>query len=245
MKIIFFCIETDWLTRGQIVKACELINDNLGIPYTDMELVVKPYKNVSSTVVAGGSQIFIRRLLRILSLRVFYSAYIRYFLKKTKIKSLSNKQLKIHSIRSANSEDAVKILEETQNPLVFFVYFDEIIKEPILRLCKPLNVHPGFLPEYRGVSPVYWQILDGKSIAAISIHRMTPGIDEGDIVAEVPFNIVKKKDSFFTEMQNYKQNIIANSLYIAVRRLTKFDESFGITQSNYKGTPKYFPRPTQ
>lgn len=244
MKIIFFCIETDWLTRGQIVKACELINDNLGIPYTNMELVVKPYKNVSSTVGGSVSKIFMRRLLRILSLRVFYSAYIRYFLNKTKTEALSNKQLKTHSIKSANSKDSIKILEEAQNPLVFFVYFDEIVKEPILRLCKPLNVHPGFLPEYRGVSPVYWQTLDGKSIAAISIHRMTQGIDEGDIVAEIPFNIVKKKDSFSTEMRNYKQNIIANSLYIAVRRLTKFDANFGISQCNYIGAPKYFPRPT-
>ena len=125
---------------------------------------------------------------------------------------------------------------------MIFVNYDEIIKKNILSICDPLNVHYGFLPEFRGISPLEWQIKKQKKIAAVTVHRMTSGIDDGDIVAEVPFSIETKKHESDAEMAVYKNDILANALYLGIRRLLKFDVNFGIPQNIFKGDANYYGR---
>ena len=45
-----------------------------------------------------------------------------------------------------------------------------------------LNVHPGILPQYRGLSSICWAVLDGGEIGA-TVHFVDGGIDTGPIVA--------------------------------------------------------------
>lgn len=44
-----------------------------------------------------------------------------------------------------------------------------------------INLHAGKLPEYRGGSPLNWQIIEGKKKIYISVIKMTKGIDTGPI----------------------------------------------------------------
>ena len=44
------------------------------------------------------------------------------------------------------------------------------------------NVHPGPLPAYRGVDPVFWQIVNREKLAGISIHKLDEGYDTGPLV---------------------------------------------------------------
>jgi len=45
-----------------------------------------------------------------------------------------------------------------------------------------LNMHPGLLPEYRGLSSVWWAVLEGGEVGA-TLHVVDEGIDTGPIVA--------------------------------------------------------------
>jgi methionyl-tRNA formyltransferase len=45
-----------------------------------------------------------------------------------------------------------------------------------------LNMHPGLLPEYRGLSSVFWAVLEGGEVGA-TLHFIDEGIDTGPIVA--------------------------------------------------------------
>jgi methionyl-tRNA formyltransferase len=58
-----------------------------------------------------------------------------------------------------------------------------IIRENLLSLPNIgfLNVHPGLLPEYRGVDPVLWALSEGGSLGA-TVHLMSAGIDEGPLL---------------------------------------------------------------
>lgn len=47
-----------------------------------------------------------------------------------------------------------------------------------------INLHAGKLPEYRGGSPLNWQIIEGKKKIFISIIKMTKGFDTGPIYIE-------------------------------------------------------------
>ena len=44
-----------------------------------------------------------------------------------------------------------------------------------------INLHAGKLPEYRGGSPLNWQIIEGKKKIFISIIKMSKGYDTGPI----------------------------------------------------------------
>lgn len=43
------------------------------------------------------------------------------------------------------------------------------------------NLHGGALPSYRGPDPVFWQIRNGESLGAITIHRISAELDRGGI----------------------------------------------------------------
>ena len=57
-----------------------------------------------------------------------------------------------------------------------------IIRQDLLDLPRIgfLNIHPGLLPEYRGVDPVLWTLSEGGMLGA-TLHLMSAGIDEGPL----------------------------------------------------------------
>jgi methionyl-tRNA formyltransferase len=58
-----------------------------------------------------------------------------------------------------------------------------IIRKDLLDLPRIgfLNIHPGLLPEYRGVDPVLWALSEGGLLGA-TLHLMSSGIDEGPLL---------------------------------------------------------------
>ena len=48
------------------------------------------------------------------------------------------------------------------------------------------NIHFGQLPEFRGPSPVFWQLKKGVTDLWLTIHLLTERFDSGDIVWEYP-----------------------------------------------------------
>lgn len=57
-----------------------------------------------------------------------------------------------------------------------------------------INLHAGRLPEYRGGSPLNWQILAGEPEAGISVIRVNDGIDSGPVLADGTFPIEPTDD---------------------------------------------------
>ncbi|MFD2784121.1 methionyl-tRNA formyltransferase [Hymenobacter rubripertinctus] len=52
-----------------------------------------------------------------------------------------------------------------------------------------LNVHFAALPAYRGPEPLFWQIRNGETAGAVTIHRMDADFDTGPILVAVPVPI--------------------------------------------------------
>lgn len=52
----------------------------------------------------------------------------------------------------------------------------------LLEQYNTLNVHLAPLPRYRGRHPLHWALINGEAEFGVSIHRMTPEIDAGDIM---------------------------------------------------------------
>ncbi|WP_082222297.1 formyltransferase family protein [Mesorhizobium loti] len=53
-----------------------------------------------------------------------------------------------------------------------------------------LNLHPALLPNYRGPHPLHRLVVDGQHAVygGVTLHRMSVGYDEGDILAQVAFS---------------------------------------------------------
>lgn len=47
-----------------------------------------------------------------------------------------------------------------------------------------VNVHSSLLPEYRGVSPSFWALLNDEDSTGISVHYMDEDIDTGDVLVQ-------------------------------------------------------------
>lgn len=53
---------------------------------------------------------------------------------------------------------------------------------------RAVNLHPSLLPAYRGPSPLVGALLDGNenTHSGVTVHVLSPGIDEGPIIAQIP-----------------------------------------------------------
>ena len=70
----------------------------------------------------------------------------------------------------------------------------QILRRPLIATGRvaTLNLHFGPLPRYRGVAPIAWAVINGEAATGVTIHRINPGIDSGEIVrsAQVPIDDV-------------------------------------------------------
>ena len=46
-----------------------------------------------------------------------------------------------------------------------------------------MNIHPAYLPKYRGIGPTFWALADGEKELGVTYHFISQGIDTGDILA--------------------------------------------------------------
>lgn len=57
-----------------------------------------------------------------------------------------------------------------------------------------LNVHPALLPAARGIMPLAHILMEAPDAAGLSIHKMTPVFDDGDILYQEPIAVTPETD---------------------------------------------------
>jgi methionyl-tRNA formyltransferase len=94
--------------------------------------------------------------------------------------------LSVHQTRSVNEPDAAAALRDLQPDLLLSIFYDKILKPHVLAVpaVAAINVHFGYLPYNRGSFPIPWAIIDGND-PGVTMHYMDPGVDTGDIVAQI------------------------------------------------------------
>jgi len=102
----------------------------------------------------------------------------------------------VEAVDDVNARDFVEAYRARKPRLGVVAGFSTIFKSPLVSAPElgTLNCHAGRLPQYRGGSPLNWQILNGEKEAGISVIRMDDGIDSGDVVAETTIPIGAEDD---------------------------------------------------
>lgn len=86
-------------------------------------------------------------------------------------------------------------MEDGKIDLAFSVFYDKIIRKWFIDRCvKILNIHNGPLPRYRGVSPINWALKNNEASHGVTIHEISPGIDDGPTYAQVQYSIYPEFD---------------------------------------------------
>lgn len=93
--------------------------------------------------------------------------------------------------RNINDPEAVNTLTALKPDIFVMSGYTQILRPQILSIPPrgTVNLHGGKLPQYRGASPINWQIINGERRAACTILYADEGIDTGDIITEEEYEI--------------------------------------------------------
>lgn len=97
--------------------------------------------------------------------------------------------------------------------------YNQILPPSLIELSTFINVHYSPLPHYRGRANVNWAIINDEPCAAITIHRISPELDEGNILFQqlIPIRFDDKVTDIYDRLNEIQgQNlgeIVLKALY--------------------------------
>ena len=93
--------------------------------------------------------------------------------------------------KKINSAEVYEAVRRAEPDLCVIAHFERLIQAPLLSLPKMgfINLHPSLLPDYRGLAPQHWPIINGEKEAGITVHYVDEGTDTGDIIIQRRFEL--------------------------------------------------------
>ena len=99
--------------------------------------------------------------------------------------------LDFHKSFDVMSEETLAFIKN-KNPDIIVTLFHQILKEPLISIPRLgiINIHPGILPDFRGIQPYFWELLSEKKKAGPTFHYIKDAsIDTGSILAQAEYSI--------------------------------------------------------
>jgi len=121
----------------------------------------------------------------------------------TEIYNRLNEALPNYDFKIINKKSDFKGIEDITefNPDIILWYgWSWIVPDIILNKYTSLCLHPSPLPKYRGGSPIQNQIIDGIKTSAVTIFKMGKGLDDGDIISQLPLSLEGNIKDIFKRM---------------------------------------------
>jgi methionyl-tRNA formyltransferase len=128
-----------------------------------------------------------------------YSLLRRLFVKDDVDSFLQRNNIPILKTNDINSPEGIEFVSECRPDIMLSVHFNQLIGERALVLPRwgCLNIHPGRLPEYRGVDPLFYAVLRKDSRVGVTLHFQDQGFDTGNVLAEASI-AVRAEDSLLS-----------------------------------------------
>lgn len=103
----------------------------------------------------------------------------------------SKHKINFELIPDFKSADFLLKVQSLNPDVICICHFQKLISNEIIKIPKfgCLNLHPSLLPEYRGMSPQHWPIINGESKTGVTVHFVDDGIDTGNIITQEEIEI--------------------------------------------------------
>ncbi|MFN8391396.1 MAG: formyltransferase family protein [Bdellovibrionota bacterium] len=90
-----------------------------------------------------------------------------------------------------NSQDTIAALQAF-SPDVIITLMHQIVRKPLLAVPRlgVINIHPGLLPDFRGIQPYFWSLSEGAAEHGCTLHLIEDeSIDTGGVLAQHRFSL--------------------------------------------------------
>ena len=86
---------------------------------------------------------------------------------------------------------AIRVIGDIRVDVLLSINYLFLIEEDLISLPTiiAINIHGSLLPKYRGRTPHVWSIINGETVAGITIHEISKGCDEGKIIEQLKIPI--------------------------------------------------------
>lgn len=120
-----------------------------------------------------------------------------------------------------NSPEACEAIAALEPDYIFVLGWSQIFRKALLQIPTHgvIGSHPTPLPERRGRAPIPWTILEGHRQSAVTLFRMSPGVDDGPIVYQEGFVLPERP--YAMEAYRIVANTLASGFVSLYRRLSR------------------------
>lgn len=140
-----------------------------------------------------------------------------------------------------SGDEGMQILRELSPDLIMVATFKQILKENVIQLLPlgVVNFHPSLLPLYRGPCPSNAALLNGDRITGVTVHYVTEGVDDGNILLQRSIQI---KESDNDGILRHKLAVMAGEMIPdTISLFTARSKPSGTIQDH--GLASYAPKP--
>lgn len=147
-------------------------------------------------------------------------------------------------IYETNTNFLLNTLTEKNIDLGIVASYSQILKSSTIQATKDgfINVHPSYLPHYRGANPIFWQIKDLNDEFGVSIHRIDEKIDNGEILVQKKMNLtdINSADRIVSDIATNGSELLVEviELYNKSGKLKSFIKEQKLTYDGF-----YNPKP--
>ena len=148
---------------------------------------------------------------------------------------LKSSRIELQEVADVNSSAFVTQMAKRVPNIFIVAGYSTIFRSHLFSVptLGTINLHGGRVPQYRGGSPLNWQIINGESSIGISILRMDAGIDDGPILAETTFALADRDD---IAAVHAKANKLFGPLLLEALDKLEGDSDCGRAQAGNAGT---------
>ena len=106
---------------------------------------------------------------------------------KKLVKYCGSQNIRLIRTDSLTGDFNKQVFLEFEYDFILSAHFQKIIPKFIFHAAKiaALNLHPSLLPQYRGMSPQHWPIINGDETTGVSVHLMEDQVDSGNIIEQI------------------------------------------------------------
>jgi methionyl-tRNA formyltransferase len=148
-------------------------------------------------------------------------------------------EINVFNVENHNDDDCIEYIKNNKFDLLVNCESPRILNTSLIAAASIgiLNCHPGLLPAYRGCSCVEWAVFNNDPVAN-TIHFVSEGIDEGDIIKSKVVDVRKDDDYVDLRVKVYMEGV---KLMASVIENYYFFDGSGVTQQDEQKAGYYKP----